>query len=279
MELREGAAAVHLFLRGILRFSTTDYPEALGACYVASWQLPRPESHQLRCFASVEWWLNYGFQDYHNLKGPMIRITLTKERKKTALRLQARQEVGRVSERIHFVLLSHQGYSPPAIAELYGYTADTVRTWLKRYQTDDVGGLYDRPRSGCPQQEPDLKAIVEAQLGQSPGCFGYVAACWTIRSLVGHLASRFRVQTSVATVRRTARALGYRWRRPRLAPTRRVDPDQNAKLTSLLAWLQHKTAEIHLLFADESDLHLLPVLRAMWMRGQQRRVPTPGNNK
>ena len=35
------------FLRSILRFSTTDHPEALGACYVASWQLPRPDSHRL----------------------------------------------------------------------------------------------------------------------------------------------------------------------------------------------------------------------------------------
>ena len=28
-------------------FSTTSHPEALGACYVASWQLPRPDSHRL----------------------------------------------------------------------------------------------------------------------------------------------------------------------------------------------------------------------------------------
>jgi transposase len=31
---------------------------------------------------------------------------------------------------------------------------------------------------------------------------------------------------------------------------------------------------------DECDVHLLPVLRAMWMRrGQQVRVPTPGTNR
>jgi hypothetical protein len=30
----------------IRRFSTSSHPEALGACYVASWQLPRPDLHR-----------------------------------------------------------------------------------------------------------------------------------------------------------------------------------------------------------------------------------------
>ena len=34
------------------------------------------------------------------------------------------------------------------------------------------------------------------------------------------------------------------------------------------------------IFIDESDVHLLPPLRAMWMPpGKQVRIPTPGNNK
>jgi len=40
------AAVLHPFLRGIRRFSTSGHPEALDACYVASWQLPRPDSHR-----------------------------------------------------------------------------------------------------------------------------------------------------------------------------------------------------------------------------------------
>ncbi len=45
------------------------------------------------------------------------------------LRQVARQAVGRVSERAHFVLLSGQGYSAPKIGELMGYEVQTVRTW------------------------------------------------------------------------------------------------------------------------------------------------------
>jgi hypothetical protein len=40
------AAVLHPVLRGIRRFSTSSHPEALGACYVASWQLPRPDLHR-----------------------------------------------------------------------------------------------------------------------------------------------------------------------------------------------------------------------------------------
>ena len=40
-------AAVSLsLLRRILRFSTTGRPGALGACHMASWQLPRLDFHQ-----------------------------------------------------------------------------------------------------------------------------------------------------------------------------------------------------------------------------------------
>lgn len=38
---------LHLLHRGILRFSTSSHPEALGARYSALWQLPRPDFHRL----------------------------------------------------------------------------------------------------------------------------------------------------------------------------------------------------------------------------------------
>ncbi|MBI1880686.1 MAG: helix-turn-helix domain-containing protein [Chloroflexi bacterium] len=97
--------------------------------------------------------------------------------------MQARREVGRVSERIHFVLLSSRGYSAPKIAEVFAYDEETVWTWLNRYQQDGLVSLLDRPRRGRPAKEPWLKAIVEAQISQSPPCLGYVAACWRLHQV------------------------------------------------------------------------------------------------
>ena len=55
-----------------------------------------------------------------------------RESQRTELRRLARQAIGRVSERVHFVLLSDQGKRVPEIARLFGYSAETVYTWLER---------------------------------------------------------------------------------------------------------------------------------------------------
>ena len=97
-------------------------------------------------------------------------------------------------------------------------------------------------------------------------------------TLCGHLARRCGIQLSPATVRRVVRALDYRWRRPRHSlPT---DPAVATKMQALCARLVRAPVEAVLLCQDECDIHLLPVLRAMWMRkGQQVRVPSPGTNR
>lgn len=54
----------------------------------------------------------------------MIRVRLKDDEERKALGLRARREVGRVSERIHFVLLSDQGYSPSQIGGFLGYSVE-----------------------------------------------------------------------------------------------------------------------------------------------------------
>lgn len=104
-----------------------------------------------------------------------IQLKLTAEQRRELQQL-AREGIGRVSERAHFVLLSGQGKSVPEIAALMGYTAQAIYPCLVRYQQKGIAGLFDEPRSGRPPNERDLVAIVQAQAGQSPSCFGYPAA-------------------------------------------------------------------------------------------------------
>lgn len=108
-------------------------------------------------------------------------------------------------------------------------------------------------------------------------------ACFT-----SFLALRFRLCLSRSTVRRLLHGMDWRWTRPRLAPAsllrRKRDPDAAVKLAAI----EHAKAMAaqglaHLLYLDESGtrlrvLHLLPVIRAMWMKGERVRVPTPGQN-
>lgn len=182
-----------------------------------------------------------------------IFIQLT-ETQRAELRRLARQALGRVSERVHFVLLSDQGKSVPEIASLFGYSAETVYSWLERYQQAGAEGLVDQPRSGRPKQEPYLTAIVQAQASQSPRCFGYLAACWTVALLAWHLARRFKVSVSASTVRRALDQADFVWGRPKRVLAKRPDPDGPAKLARLETVLTEPEAT--LIAADECEMHL-----------------------
>jgi transposase len=158
---------------------------------------------------------------------------------------------------------------------------DVVRTWLHRYQRHGVAGLYDQPKSGRPPKDRLAGPIIDAQASQSPRCSGHVQACWSVGRLTGFLAHRFGLRLALSSVRRYLHRMGWRWARPRLAPAtaRHPDPAALAKLAAIAhAWTQARHGLAHLLFLDESDLHLLPLVRAMWMKGPRVRVPTPGQN-
>jgi transposase len=195
------------------------------------------------------------------------------------LREVSRQAVGRVALRAHMVLLSDRGYSVPQIAAIHDCGQDVVRLWLHRYRQEGVAGLEDEPRSGRPRRDRLAERIIDTQASQSPACAGHVQACWTVASLTAFLHTRFGVRLSGTSVRRGLKAMGWRWARPRLAPARKTDPQAADKLAALAtARAQVARGHGHLLYLDECELHLLPLIRAMWMKGPRVRVPTPGTN-
>ena len=208
----------------------------------------------------------------------MIHIQLT-ERQRQELTAVSRQAVGRVALRAHMVLLSDRGYSVPVIALMHACGCDVVRTWLHRYAQHGVAGLDDHPRSGRPPKDRQAGPIVDAQASQSPPCSGHVQTCWSVGRLTAFLARRFHLVLSRASVRRALHRMGWRWARPRLAPARQSDPEAAAKGAALAQAAQAATQGVaHLLYLDESELHLLPLVRARWMKGPRVRIPTPGTN-
>ncbi len=212
----------------------------------------------------------------------MIFVELT-DLQRGELRGDSRQAVGRVALRAQMVLLSDRSFSVPQIAEVHDCGEDVVRHWLHRYQELGVAGLEDDPHPGRPPKHPMARHVVDTQASQSPDCSGHVQSCWTVGLLTTFLAMRFHLRLSPATVRRLLHQMGWRWARPRLAPAsmraRKRDPETDAKVAAIdraLALVAENVA--HLLYLDECDLHLVPVIRAMWMKGERVRIPTPGQN-
>ncbi len=209
----------------------------------------------------------------------MIRVQLSEEQR-AELTEVSRQAVGRVALRAQMVLLNARGYTVPEIARVHDCGMDVVRTWLHRYEQQGVAGLEDEPRSGRPPKDPLAGDIIDTQASQSPRNSGHVQSCWTVALLTAFLATRFGLMLSCASVRRYLKLMGWRWRRPRLDPARRPDPEVASKLAQIeRAQRLAGKGLAHLLYFDECDLHLMPVIRSMWMKGERVRVATPGKNR
>src|SRR3954471_10445844 len=210
----------------------------------------------------------------------MVRVRPLTEQERRDLKGGARREVGRVSERMHAVLLSARGYDVGQIASILEYDEATVRRWLERFEAEGLEGLQDRPRSGRPRSagaaaQDSVRRAMEAG---PENCGHPGVALWTVALLQMHLLVGLGLQLSRSSVRRLVHAMGYAWRRPRHVLPK--DPETASKMRHICSTLLAAPAHAVVLCLDECDIHLMPVLRAMWMRrGQQADVPTPGQNR
>lgn len=212
----------------------------------------------------------------------MVRVgPLTAERQQE-LAVLRRRAIGRVAMRAQMVLLSAKGYGVPEIAAMFDVGEERVRHWLQRYAREGAAGLEDRPRPGRPPRDRLARHIVAAQASNPPRSSGLIQTGWTVGLLAAFLLARFGLRLSRSSVRRHLKASGWRWARPRLAPAthappgqRKVDAEAPLKLKRLGRALASAAT---VLFLDECELQLLPVIRAMWMQGPRLRVPTPGQN-
>ncbi len=194
-----------------------------------------------------------------------------------------RHEIGRVSQRAHLILLSAQHLAVPNLAQLFACSPATVRFWIRRFETAGPAGLRDAPRVGRPRKgTPVVAAVLSDVLYQDPHRTDatFLATCWTTAMLVMLCTTRLHVTVCRTTVRTSLQRLGLRWRRPRLAMPRPPDPHKAAKQWQIAAAVVSAPPNTAIVYADESRIQTLPLVRAMWQqRGQQVRVPTPGTNR
>jgi transposase len=202
------------------------------------------------------------------------------DEERMALKHMNRHAVGRVSQRAHLILLSAQRHIVPELAMLFAMSRATVRFWIQRFNRHGPAGLYDDPHSGRPRKaNPHVQETLVARLQDDPRHAGYLATFWTVAMLGLALVHTVAVQLSASALRLALHALGLRWGRPRLAMPTQVDPEKARKQWVIAKAVVEASPQATILYGDESRLHLLPLLRALWhWAGEQIRVPTPGTN-
>jgi transposase len=108
---------------------------------------------------------------------------------------------------------------------------------------------------------------------------GYRTTLWTVAVLALALTHRLKTAFSVSVIRRALHHIGLRWGRPRLDMPQKTDPEKAQKQWVIVKAVVTAPPEAVILYADESRVQLLPLIRAMWhWVGQQIRIPTPGSN-
>jgi transposase len=172
-----------------------------------------------------------------------------------------------VGLRLVMILLSQQGWTAAAIAQVLGCDPRTVRRWVHRYNQQGTSGLADRPRSGRPRLgSRRLGARIRRLLGQP--------RAWTIGLLYLYLG---RPAMSLRTLHRRVREVAC-WRRPRLVA--KGDPNRDQALAELHQQLAELPSGAVVLAEDETHVNLLPWVRATWVvRGTRQPVMTPGTNR
>jgi transposase len=211
----------------------------------------------------------------------MINVCSLSDQEKKKLKQMTRQQIGRVSQRAHMILLSSQGRTIQEIAAMYDCSDKTVRKWISRYEAEGCDGLLDKPRTGRPAiVDEKVKAAIEEDMKKLPSDFGYIAAFWTVGLLCIHLVKTAGIKVSNSTVRRCLHALDYAFNRPRIAANSN-DPEAGIKVHHIAQTMINAPENAVFLCEDESTFRLLPFIRSMWMKvGQQLRIVVPsGWNK
>jgi transposase len=132
-----------------------------------------------------------------------------------------RQEIERHSEarydhRLHAVLLACIGWSCTRVAALFGHSARTVHSWVRRFVKHGFAGLQEREGRGRPSVvSANVRRRIARDLRRHPRKLGYEQNLWDGRLLSRHLHEQYDVRMGVRQCQRLFHALGFRRRKPR----------------------------------------------------------------
>ena len=184
--------------------------------------------------------------------------------------------------RILAVLKYREGMGTWEIAHLVGRAPATVVRIVQRFRAVGEEGLRDRRAdNGTPKVDDDMLQALGEMLQHSAQDFGWRRPTWTQELMAKTLADLLDVEVSTTTVRRMLRRLRARWGSPRpIVGCPWPKARKRRRLQEIRGILAALSSTEVAYFEDEIDIHLNPKIGRDWMlRGQQRRILTPGQNK
>jgi transposase len=163
-----------------------------------------------------------------------------------------------------------------------GVARATVVSTAHRYAEQGIAGLYDKRRdNGNPKIDDGFRHRVVLLLRRTPEDVGWRRPTWTRELLCLQMTREGWPPVAVTTMGRVLARIGARIGLPKpivLCPWKRDARER--RLAEIRALEAGASAEEPVLYSDEVDIHLNPRIGRDWMlRGEQRRIVTPGKNE
>jgi transposase len=174
------------------------------------------------------------------------------------------------------------GRTTPQVAAELEIAVSTVVSAADRFLADGIAGLYDRRRdNGTRKADERFGRVLTRLLGRTPEDYGWQRPTWTRELLCLQMQLEGFPLVAVCTMGRALSRIGARLGSPKpivLCPWPR---ERREHVLAAIRRLEARaSAEEPVLYSDEVDIHLNPKIGRDWMlRGQQRRIVTPGKNE
>lgn len=141
--------------------------------------------------------------------------TLTEEELRQVLEA-LKSPIARVAKRALVLHSLHLGYPPEEIARMQDLSLATVYNHFKRFKTEGIAGLPDKPKQGRPPKanaayRQELLLVIES----NPQDLGFAFAIWTLPSLQEYLRRKTGIQLSQNRLSEVLQEEGYVYRRPK----------------------------------------------------------------
>ena len=147
--------------------------------------------------------------------------------------------IARVAKRATVLHSLHLGYRVEIIAQMHNLSVASIYNQVKRFQTEGIGGLPDKPKSGRPSKATaEYVQLLEQTLQSDPKDKGYAFNVWTQARLRQYLAQQTGIEISRSRFQELLERLEYVYRRPKRDLGQRQDPQLREQVKAALEELK-----------------------------------------